>query len=357
MSKSILTELVSVRTLEKILDNFSSATGLGCVIRDPEGRALTKGSNTTRLWSEVVKHPEIEKKYQEYLLQIFEKVSHTGQNEIYKRYIDTYAFIVPIYIEGRAEAFFVGGLGRFGNPNMELCLEEAKRLNIEIDTFLEMYLMLPLVSHEKLEACASLLRIIGSTISTLAKEGTEAKAKLEELSEIQDFLEAKIRQNSRKLHETEEKYLQLVNLITDGVYVTDEKGFIRDINARGAQLLGYDSPADIIGTNMRDFYIYPEDRDEFTRILYWKGAISRFHPYIKMKNGRKTHIEADTTVLKDKNGKITGVQGIIRPLPERNHTNLKTTKKKKNHHEPEPTDFDQNKDNQKPSQTAGRIRD
>ncbi len=355
MSKSILTELVSVRTLEKILDNFTSATGLGCVIRDIHGLPITKGSNTTRLWQEVVKHPAIEKQYHEYLMQNFEKVARTGQNEIYKRYIDTYAFIVPIYIEGRAEAFFVGGLGRFGNPNMELCIEEAKKLNIEMDSFLEMYLMLPLVTTEKLEACANLLRIIGSTISTLAKEGTEAKAKLEELSETQDFLEEKIRKNSRDLHESEERYRQLFNTINDGVYVTDEKGIIKEINIQGAKMLGFDSPEEMIGTNMRDTYVNPEDRDEFTRILYWKGHIEHFHPYVQLKDGNKAYFETNSTVIKDKNGKITGVQGIFRATNPRQQGNIYQYQQNKTNHEPESAAINQTENDKKPPKTAGRF--
>jgi len=352
MSKSILTELVSVRTLEKILDNFSSATGLGCVIRDTKGNPLTKGSHPSRLWQEVVKHPHMEKQYQDYLLQMFEKVTRTGQNEIYKRYIDTYAFIVPIYMEGRAEAFFVGGLGRFGNPNMELCITEAKKLNIDTDSFLEMYLMLPLVTLEKLESCASLLRIIGSTVSTLAKEGTEAKAKLEELSEIQDFLEKKIQKNSNDLHDSEVRYRQLFNTINDGVYVTDEKGIIKEINLQGAKLLGFNSPDELIGTNMRDTYVNPEDRDEFTRIIYWKGHIEHFHPYVRLKNGDKTYFETNSTVIKDKNGKITGVQGIFRAIGPSHHSNLHQYQRQTNNNEPEPTTLNHAADHKKPSKTA-----
>lgn len=352
MSKSILTELVSVRTLEKILDNFTSATGLGCVIRDIKGNPLTKGSHPTRLWQEVVKHPHIEKQYQEDLLQIFEKVIRTGQNEIYKRYIDTYAFIVPIYVEGRAEAFFVGGLGRFGNPNMELCINEAKKLNIDMDTFLEMYLMLPLVTLEKLESSASLLRIIGSTVSTLAKDGTEAKAKLEELSEIQDFLKKKIQKNSHDLHDSEERYRQLFNTINDGVYVTDEKGIIKEINLQGAKLLGFNSPAELLGTNMRDTYVNPEDRDEFTRILYWKGHIEHFHPYVRLKSGKKAYFETNSTVIKDKNGKITGVQGIFRAIGPGHHSNLNQYKRQTNNNELESTTLNDTAHNKKTSKTA-----
>ncbi len=355
MPKNNLTELISARTLEKILDNFSSATGLGCVIRDKKGSTLTKGSNPSKLWLEVIKHPNIEKQYHEYLVSIFEKISKTGQNEIYRRYIDTYAFIVPIYIDGRAEAFFVGGLARFGNPNMEICIEESKKLNINLDSFLEMYLMLPLVTNEKLDACANLLRIIGSTISTLVKEGSDAKAKLEELSEIQDFLEAKIQKKSKRLHESETRYRQLFNTINDGIYVTDERGIIKEINTTGAKLLGSNSPDDLIGTNMRDVYVNPKDRDEFTRILYWKGHIEHFHPYVLLPTGEKKYFETNSTVIKDKNGKIVGVQGIFRSIYPRQHCKLNQFANL-NKNETDTTSCKHDKNNKETPNSARRIR-
>lgn len=354
MSKTLnLADLLSVRTIEKIIDNFSEATELGCIVRDLNGKAITKACNPTKLWQEVVKHPHIEKEYHTVLLQTLEKCTKTGQIEIYNRYLDTYAFSVPIYIEGRITAFFVGGLARFGNPDMELCAAEAKKLNIDLDAFLEMYLMLPIITQEKLEACANLLRIVGSTISTLAKEGTEAKEKLNELREIQDFLEKKINKSAGQLHVSEERYRNLFNTINDGVYVTDANGILEEINEQGAKMLGYDDPNDLIGTNLRNVYVNPEDRDEFTRILFWQGHIEHFHPHVKLKNGGTTYFETNSTAIKDKNGKIVGVQGIFRTIGKKHQYNIQNEFKK---NESVTTALKKAKNNQKTSKTARRVR-
>ena len=350
MSKTLnLADIISVRTLEKIIDNFSEASGLGCIIRDLNGKPLTKPSNATRLWHEVIKHPNIEKQYHGALLQTFKKCSKTGQIAIYNRYLDTFAFIVPIYIDGRIEAFFVGGLARFGNPNMETCTSEAKRINIDLDSYLEMYLMLPLVKREKFEACANLLRIIGSTISTLAKEGTDAKAKLSELEEIHEFLEKKIKKSSKQLFESEERYRNLFDTINDGVYVTDENGILTEINTQGAKMLGYDNPEELIGTNLRDVYVNPEDRDEFMRIIYWQGHIEHFHPFVRLKNRETQYFETNATVIKDKNGKIIGVQGIFRTMGPQHHCNIKNEIKKNG---TSTTSIKNTKNNKKTSKTT-----
>lgn len=170
-----LTELISVRTLEKIQDNFSRATGIPCVIRDLKGEAVTKFSNPNKLWLEVIKNPEIEKETYDNLLKVLEKCQKSGQIEIYKRYIDTYAFAVPIIINGQIIAFFIGGLVRFGNPNMATCSREAEKLHLDLDSYLEMYLELPLVEIKRLEACANLLKMIGSIITNNTKIIEEAE--------------------------------------------------------------------------------------------------------------------------------------------------------------------------------------
>lgn len=170
MSNRSLTELISVRTLEKIQDNFTEATRISCVVRDIKGDTVTKYSNPSRLWLEISKHPDILQQANDNLFKHFEKCIKTGQCEIYERYFDTYTFTVPITINGRIYGFFIGGLARIANPSMENCRIEAKRLGLDLDSFLEMYLELPLINKERLLACANLLKLISSTITTLSKE-------------------------------------------------------------------------------------------------------------------------------------------------------------------------------------------
>ncbi len=161
-NKRNLTDMVSLRTLEKIQDNFAEATGISCVVRDLRGEAITKFSRPNRLWERVIAHKDTEKEVQEKLLEIISKCLKTGQIEIYQRYLDVYAFVVPIQMNDKIVAFFIGGLARTGNPNIETCTQESQKFGIDLDSYLEMYLELPLVTLKKFEASAHLLKIIGS---------------------------------------------------------------------------------------------------------------------------------------------------------------------------------------------------
>lgn len=327
-----ITEVISIRTLEKIQDNFSKATGVGSIIRDLKGNAITKGSNLSELWLTIIKNKAANQESLDRLLAIFDKCLKTGQTEIFNRYFDTYAFVVPIFFEGRISAFFIGGLARYGNPNIDQCAIEAKKLNVDLDTFLEMYLSIPLVREERLYACADLIKIIASTISSLAKEGSQFKIQV-------DAFEKKYTKSSRDLKISESRYGNLFNTINDGIYFTDTNGIVVDINKTGANFFGYE-PSELVGTDIKNMYVNPQDRLLFLDILFKKGHVERFRPYVKLRNGERKYIETNSTLIKDGNGNTVGVQGIFRILDvPREHSSLK------DENETLTTDQDKLKDN------------
>jgi PAS domain S-box-containing protein len=316
-----LTDLVSVRTLEKIQDNFVEATGIACVMRDLKGNTITKFTKPSHLWQEVIKHPSVESELQPALIQGLDKCLKTSQVQIIQRYMDTYAFISPIGIDGKTFGFLVGGLTRFKNPQMATCAKEAVRLNIDLDDYLEMFLELPLVTSEKLEACGNLFKIVGSSISNLAKEGTEAKAKISEMTSINNQLGKEVEQASFELKESDKRYQRLFNEINDGIYETDMEGRITDINPAGAHILGYNRN-ELIGFNMRNLYVNPTDRDPFVRKIIREGRVDQFYPHIKHKNGQTTYFETNSILVKDQNGRPVGIQGIFRDISGRPHHSL-----------------------------------
>jgi len=338
-----LTDLVSLRTLEKIQDNFSDATGIGCVTRNMKGDAVTKLSNPSGLWQEVMKHPEIEAEVNQDLLPVLEKCTKTGQTQIFKRYLDLQAFVVPIGIDGKAFGFLIGGMVRMGNPNIELCTQEAKRLRMDLDRFLTMYLELSFVSIERFEACANLLRIVASTLSILSKEGTDAKAKLEDMETLNGMLEKDIEQASVELKLTEDRYRNLFFTVQDGVYITDLAGRVKDINPAGARMLGYER-GELIGKFMRDLYINPQERDEFVKMILKQEKVYNFNPHVRLKNGQPKFFETNATVIKDQQGKIIGIQGIFRDINGRHHQQLNLA-----HNVSQQTNKQGTPDNQNPS--------
>lgn len=169
-SKTTITDLISLRTLQKIQDNFSDALGISVSMRDLNGQLITQISNMSKLWEYIETQPRIKELWSEPSQKAWEECLSTGDIVIYERKAGTYTFTTPIAINGKVMGFFVGGLVRLGNPNMELCKQEAKTLGLELDQFLDLFLQLPLVTIEKFRAAGNLLKVIANTISTLEFE-------------------------------------------------------------------------------------------------------------------------------------------------------------------------------------------
>lgn len=319
-----LTDLVPIKKLEKILDNFTAATAVSCAIRDLDGELLTKMSDPSKIFLEITQHPDIEQKTHQNLIAALQKVMKTGQTIIFERYSDTYSVLVPIYIEGQISSFFSTGLVRYGNPNIQKCTEEAALIDVDIDTYLDMYLALPFVDEKKLMACANLLRIIGTTIATLVKEGNQAREEAAAMHQQNSILEEEITKNNRELHEREAVYRNLFHAVNDGVYITSKEGRWEDINVAGARMLGY-KPEELIGQDVLEIYVNPKDRKGFLEKLQKEGHIELYRAHIQLKNGTHKYFETNAIALKDKDGNMVGVQGIFRDIGQRPPQHPQTT--------------------------------
>jgi PAS domain S-box-containing protein len=73
-------------------------------------------------------------------------------------------------------------------------------------------------------------------------------------------------------------YHSLFDLSPDGVLVADIQGIIMQVNPRAAEILEFDSPQDLIGSNIIELYVHPESRSvllaqvaQHPRLEGWRG--------------------------------------------------------------------------------------
>ncbi|MFC1751052.1 PocR ligand-binding domain-containing protein [Pseudomonadota bacterium] len=319
----IITDLISSRTLEKIQNYFAVATNISCVIRDGKGNKLTKEPKPSRLWKEIRKHSTVRDKCIQNYCDAMLKSEKTGDVIIYVHYADTLSFVVPITINNKIMAFFVGGLSRTSNPDIDVCTKEAEKLDITLDDYLEMYWDLTLVNEERLKACANLLRFTASTLSTLAHEGTQAQKAAHKFSSLNESLEREIAEKTMELQVAEFKYQNLFYNVIDGIYIADMDGFVIDMNPAGARILGFEKREDIIGKKLRNIYVDPSSRDRWIEKLKKSGKIVHFYPHIKLPNGKTKYVETNSTIMVDEFGNNIGVEGVFRDIDPRVHKNIK----------------------------------
>ncbi len=119
------------------------------------------------------------------------------------------------------------------------------------------------------------------------------------------------------LRESEKRYKNLFDSTLDGVYHLDADGNFTLMNRSGAKILGYETPEEIIGRSVLDFWRDPKDRDAYLGELMAKKFLSAYPVRAKTKDGEPIELETSVTIIEDDNGNILGIDGILRDVSER----------------------------------------
>jgi PAS domain S-box-containing protein len=316
-------KLLSPQTLQKIQDNYSMALGVTLAIKDLEGQTLVPPSVHAKLWNLIKSNSRVQEVFAEQLRQSIEKSLRTGQIVIFERHPDCHAFLAPIYASGKIIAFFLSGLVRYGNPNMEIAERISATLHIDIDDYLDAFLSLPFFTRERLEASANLIRIIGSTIFSLEDQGSEIKEINVEIREENQKLNENLKKAHSKLVTSANLYKQIFDTVNDGIYLGDfDRGTFLEINQAGAQILGYKSPAQLIGNKVANCYVDPDHRNKFEEALRSHKQVSNWIAHIRLPDGREKFVETNATLIKEEQTGTTVIQGVFRDLGERQHRQL-----------------------------------
>ncbi len=120
-----------------------------------------------------------------------------------------------------------------------------------------------------------------------------------------------------ELMASEDRYRSIVENMQDVYYRSDAEGRLIMISPSGAELLGYDTPGQMLGMVIRDtFYHDPDDRDAFISNLKMKGALSGYQVTLKRKDGTPLPVATSTHLLYDSEGGYCGVEGVFRDISD-----------------------------------------
>ncbi len=125
----------------------------------------------------------------------------------------------------------------------------------------------------------------------------------------------------------EKEYLErVIQSISDGFFVCDQKGYITRINKKAEEMIGY--PLDeIIGRHVTEFIAKNHSPENFLRNLYKKGYINNYCSVWQRKDGTKWDIESSISLLTN-NGDSIGAVSTIRDISDK----VQIEKVKKKYH-------------------------
>ncbi len=105
-----------------------------------------------------------------------------------------------------------------------------------------------------------------------------------------------------------------VDSLPKQVFEVDKKGLIRRCNERLVQCFGADSIYDILWTNIRDYWVFNDQRVNFFNALREIGSTSKFTyvAYCKRKNGEHFFAEIEAAIMPD-----SAVRGIADDITEK----------------------------------------
>jgi PAS domain S-box-containing protein len=124
------------------------------------------------------------------------------------------------------------------------------------------------------------------------------------------------------LKNSELKYRNIFENAIEGIYQSTIEGRITTANAAFARMAGYDSPEELI-ESIKDIgaqlYVHPEDRKKFLEIRDAKGFVDDFEVEFYKKDGSKFFVVINSRTVKDEQGKILYLEGLIEDITIRKH--------------------------------------
>ena len=147
----------------------------------------------------------------------------------------------------------------------------------------------------------------------------ENKLKISEndLLRLNKELEETVHRRTKKLQESEENYRDLIDNLDVGFYQVTLDGKMLNYNLAHKKILGYDVSDNLDGKDVRDFWQYPEQRDEYLNYLLENGVAKDYICHSLTKDGKKIVVQLNSHVVRDKQGKPIRIDGTFKDVTDK----------------------------------------
>jgi PAS domain S-box-containing protein len=126
------------------------------------------------------------------------------------------------------------------------------------------------------------------------------------------------RRAEQALRESEEKYRELVENATYGIYRSDWEGNFLDVNPALVAMLGYSSKAELMTRNLdRDIYENPADRVSILSMFETRGRVDSAEANWKRKDGKTISVQISGGQVRGKDGQVSRFEVIVEDITKR----------------------------------------
>ncbi len=118
------------------------------------------------------------------------------------------------------------------------------------------------------------------------------------------------------LKASEQRYRSLFEDAIEGVFRSRVDGIILDANPAVARILGYDSPAELVGRSMVDFYADPTERERLAASTSGSKVLEPTEVAWHRTDGRHIIVQLYGRAVQDDSGRILHYHGFVRDVTE-----------------------------------------
>ena len=122
---------------------------------------------------------------------------------------------------------------------------------------------------------------------------------------------------------SEERYRTLFDAVPVGLYRTASDRRIATANPAMAQMLGFATVEELIGSDALDLYVDPELRKEWARRLETEGLVQGFEAQLRRRDGTALWALESARAALDDEGRILHIEGTVQDITERKLAELR----------------------------------
>ena len=136
---------------------------------------------------------------------------------------------------------------------------------------------------------------------------------------VVSFLDiSKQRRSEQALRASEEKYRELIENATYGIFRSDWKGNFLDVNPALVAMLGYTSKAELMTRNLdSDIYENPADRVSILSMFETRGRVDSAEANWKRKDGQAISVRTSGRQVRGKDGQVNHFEVIVEDITKR----------------------------------------